>query len=722
MKFARPQHEKTPAHIKALLWLFAITAIFYFHWRIYTLNPDAIIFSSLMLAAEVYGIATGIAHFMMTWRLSVRKSTQPRSGQTVDVFIPTYNESLDIVSRTIAAAVKMDYPHTTWVLDDGNRLELKKLAEELGAKYLARPSHEHAKAGNLNYALDHSSGDFIAIFDADHVPSKHFITAVLGYFEDPTVAFVQTPQDFYNLDSYQHRVDRDKGLAWTEQSLFFRVIQRGKDYWNAAFFCGSCAMVRRACLNEIGGFATDTITEDLHTSIKLHKKGYSSVYHEESLAFGIAPSTIAPFITQRIRWGQGAMQVLKKEKIFFSSGLNIFQKINYAASILTYFDGWQKGFLYITPIIVLCTGWLPISTTGTELLIHLVPYMTLNFLLTEELARGYGRTVYIEQYNMARYFAFAYATLFLIIPKKLKFKVTNKEHEQDAGKHFLWPQKFVFYANVLAVPVGIIMFQLGKLPFEGFVISVFWAFFNALLANAVLGFSQIKQSFKRSNYRFTLPNPVYIGEGNPHGRTLAIVDDISSDGCKIYGSLPASINKDMVIHGEIPLPGEVFQFSARVLNVYRLLSQSGVEKTALGCQFIWDIPEQRRKLEKFLYGSNQQFTLSRVTEKDFTPMQKALGLINSKKKGVRKISPTEWAPLVSSAGKALGAIAMQPGQNNGAYTAILNSKPESMLIQHAQIVDGEDSSAVNLKIIDIEESHGFDYSYYICDLKLDGHA
>ena len=216
--------------------------------------------------------------------------------------------------------------------------------------------------------------------------------------------------------------------------------------------------------------------------------------------------------------------------------------------------------------------------------------------------------------------------------------------------------------------------------------------------------------------------PVYIKQGATHEKILAIVDDISSDGCKIYGVLPTSFKKDAVIQGEIPFPGEAFLFSARVLNIYKFLSQSDAEKTALGCQFIWSNHAQRRKFEKFLYGSNQQFTLSRVTEKDFTPMQKALGLINSKKKGVRKISPTEWAPLVSSAGNALGAIAMQPGQNNGAYTAILNSKPESMLIQHAQIVDGEDSSAVNLKIIDIEESHGFDYSYYICDLKPDSHA
>ena len=710
------KYEKTPSHIKALLWLFIFTAIFYFQWRIHTLNPDAVIFSGLMLGAEIYGLLTGLAHFMMTWRLTIRRPPPPAKGLTVDVFIPTFNESPDIVGRTIRAAVQMDYPHTTWVLDDGNRPEMKILAAELGANYLARPTHEHAKAGNLNYALEHSHGDFIAIFDADHVPMRNFLTTVLGYFSNPQVAFVQTPQDFYNLDSYQHRIDRDKGLAWTEQSLFFKVIQRGKDYWNAAFFCGSCAMVRRSCLNEIGGFATETITEDLHTSIKLHKKGYQSVYHEESLAFGIAPSTIAPFITQRIRWGQGAMQVLKKERILFFSGLTVYQKINYLASVLTYFDGWQKGFLYITPIIVLCTGWLPIHTTGTQLLIHLAPYLIINFLLIEELARGYGRTIYIEQFNMARYYAFAYATLSLIIPRKLKFKVTNKNHLQDNSDHFLWPQKLVFYGNILAIPIGILIFQKGEIPFEGFVISVFWAFFNALLANSVLAYSQLKQSFKRSNYRFTLPNPVSISYQSGSEKMMAVIDDISPDGCRIYGALNPNISRGETLQGTIFFPDQSFQFTAIALNIYSSKNDDSTAELKLGCQFIWKNPYDARKLEKYLYGSNQQLTLSSVTEKDFTPMEKMLGSVSRKHHMRHKTLPSKWFPLLSEHEKPIGVIAQTPDENSGYFSAILNFKPTERL-EKVQVASHRNQAQTNFHVEDVEKSQGFDYSYYICDLK-----
>jgi cellulose synthase (UDP-forming) len=710
--------ESAPSRIKILFWLFALATVFYFHWRIYTLNPDAIIFSSLMLLAEVYGILTGIAHFMMTWRLTIRKSTTPIKNQSVDIFIPTFNESIDIVARTLSAAIKMDYPHTTWLLDDGNRPEFEKLADQLGARYLARSTHEHAKAGNLNYGLAHATGQFIAIFDADHVPSKNFITAVLGYFSDPNVAFVQTPQDFYNLDSYQHRMDKSKGLIWSEQSLFFRVIQRGKDYWNAAFFCGSCAMVRRSCLDKVGGFATDTITEDLHTSIKLHKSGYSSVYHEESLAFGIAPSTINPFITQRIRWGQGAMQVWKKEGIFFSKGLTIAQKINYAASILTYFDGWQKGFFYLAPIIILSTGWLPIQTTGFQLLIHLGPYMILNFLLTEELARGYGRTIYIEQYNMARYFAFAYATLFLIIPRKLKFKVTNKCHVQDASDHFLWPQKIVLFGNILAIPFGMLMLYLGRLPFEAFFISIFWAFFNAILAQSVLTFSQVKQSFRRTNYRFTLPNPVSIKLNND--KYFAVVDEISSDGCKIYGDLPHVAQKKSRINCEIYMPRKNIVIDVEVINIYQLLSSTNKEITVLSCKFLWEDNMQKRGLEESLYGSIQQVTISRLNEKDSSPLEKIFELLQLRKKQTRKISPTEWLPILSSLDKPLGVIAGATDPTTGSYNAILRIHPQKIMLG-VKIIEGITTRVVNLEIDSVEQSHGVDYPYYLCDFKVSPH-
>ncbi len=225
---------------RALVGLFVVVAVWYLSWRLGTFNPDAPLFSRLIYAAEVFGFVTALLHIFMCWRLSVRRAASPRVWRSVDVFVPTYNESIDIVRKTLIAAIAMEGRHTTWLLDDGRRPEMAALARELGCRYLTRPDNEHAKAGNLNHALALSDGELIAIFDADHAPRRDFLAKTLGYFDDERVGFVQTPQDFYNLDSYQHRWRGKRGTVWTEQSLFFRVIQRGKDVWNAAFCRCAC--------------------------------------------------------------------------------------------------------------------------------------------------------------------------------------------------------------------------------------------------------------------------------------------------------------------------------------------------------------------------------------------------------------------------------------------------------------------------------------------------
>ncbi len=405
------QTESLSAFARLLIFIYLVLATTYLAWRATTLNPDAPLFSDLLYGAELFGFGTTLLHLLMVWRLSVRRAPPAPAGLKVDIFVPSYNEATDIVRRTLLAACNVDYPHGTWLLDDGNRPEMAALATELGVRYLARSDNSHAKAGNLNNALKHSKAEFIAIFDADHAPKRNFLDETLGFFHDPKLGFVQTPQDFFNLDSYQHRKRPHDARIWTEQSLFFRVIQRGKDVWNAAFFCGSCAIIRRSVLDEIGGFCTKSVTEDLETSVAVHKAGYRSVYIPEPLAFGIAPASASPFLKQRIRWGQGAMQVIRHELFFLRGRLSIAQRLNYLASTLTYFDGWQKAIFYLAPAWVLITGSMPLIADAQVFLALFVPYFILTFLVFEEAGRGYGRSTLIEQYNMARFAAFAWATI-----------------------------------------------------------------------------------------------------------------------------------------------------------------------------------------------------------------------------------------------------------------------------------------------------------------------
>lgn len=701
------KYEEANLAIKILLVLFLLVGGNYFLWRFTTLNPDAWILSCLLLLAELYGISTGIIHIMMTWRLTVRWAPDPQPGLTADVFIPTYNEPIEIVRRTLSAAVAMDYLHETWLLDDGNRPEMRELALSLGAKYLARDSSQDAKAGNLNYGLQHATGQFVAIFDADHVPNKNFLLRTLGYFSDDQVAFVQTPQDFYNTDSFQHRANSKRGLVWTEQSLFFQVIQRGKDYWNAAFFCGSCAIVRRAALDKIGGFATGTITEDLHTSIKLHKQGYKSVYHSQALAFGIAPSTMEPFITQRIRWGQGAMQVWKKEGLLFAKGLTWPQRINYFASVITYFDGWQKGLLYFIPVVTLLTGMMPVRSGFYELLIHLLPYIFLNYLLFEELARGYGQSLYIEQYNMARFYAFALATLTLFTNKDLKFKVTKKEKLITSKTKYLLPQVFVFYLNLFAIPFGALLFYFfGHLPQDAFLICIFWACVNVLLSRSLIKFSNLKNNSHRVDHRFNLPHVACLNM-NEHDFKLLMVTNISYSGCKLVGQLPHSPKVGDVLKFSLYMPRIIVDLEAEIKHIVYDQLNSEYE---IGCLFVQG-GVGHLLLEKYLFGSDHQWTFNNLSERDLTPLERLQSCIfRGNQKEV--YFEHDWYPLLSIDRDVLGIIARNK-INENAFRLVLNDEPPDEI--DGRILFGEKDRQIQLKNLSVRRVDNPSYPYFLCE-------
>jgi cellulose synthase (UDP-forming) len=597
-----------------------------------TFNHNAFLFSLLLYGAEAYGLMTTLMHLFMTWRLTVREPPPPHDGLTVDVFIPTINEPVSLLRKTLLAAMAMHYPHTTWLLDDGRRREMKALAEELGCRYLTRPDNSDAKAGNLNNGLRQSEGEFIVVFDADHAPANNFLLRTLGYFQDDLVAFVQTPQDFYNFDSFQHHKKRTYSNAWHEQSVFFRVIQRGKDYWNAAFFCGSCALIRRSALDAIGGFATGTVTEDLHTSIKIHKKGFKSVYHAESLAFGLAPSSLVPFLKQRIRWGQGATQVWMKEGIVFSRGLTLPQRINYFASAITYFDGWQKALFYVTPAIVLFTGVMPFNALGPDFLKRFIPYYLLSFWVFEEVNRGYGRAVVIERYNMVRFAAMAWSTLGFL-KGKIHFAVTPKDGRQESRFFkYIAPQASILAINFLAIPVGMFLFQMHhRLPIGAIIANSIWASINVLLAATVLMFTVVRGRFRRTDYRFPIPLPAKL-RLQDSADIYGTIDDISNSGFRFYARFPGDIKAGLTLTGELYLPEGPIQVNATSRSL--IPEKHGAESyiKAVGCSFDWPDNHEQDKLIRFLYGSDLQTRLNNFHDTIQTPMEKVSSMFSKSKK------------------------------------------------------------------------------------------
>ena len=303
---------------------------------------------------------------------------------TVDVFIPTYNEPLDVLERTIIGALALDYPQDKlkiYVLDDQRRNWLKAYCEEKGAIHVTRPNNSHAKAGNMNNGLKVSSGDFIAIFDADFVPYRHFLRRTLPFFSDATIGIVQTPQHFFNTDPVQTNLGLEN--IWPdEQRLFFDEIAPSRDIWDVSFCCGSCSIARRKAIDEIGGFPTESITEDLLTTLSMLNKGYKTRYLNERLSMGLAAENLTGYFVQRERWCQGGIQTLYLHNgPLRGPGLSLFQRIMFLP--LSWLVQYLVRFtILIIPIIYLWFGLLPLYfTNAADYISHQVPLLTAYFLL-----------------------------------------------------------------------------------------------------------------------------------------------------------------------------------------------------------------------------------------------------------------------------------------------------------------------------------------------------
>jgi len=546
-----------------------IVTLHYLYWRVTaTFNQSALFFSWALYVAECFGTLTTFLFYFAVWRPISRVAPPPLAGRTVDVLIPTKSESVSILRKTLLACNDLKYPHRTLLLDDGNRADVKALCAELKCVYLARENHEHAKAGNVNFGLKHSTAEFIAIFDADHAPLPHFIDRLIGYFQDEKLGFAQAPQEFYNIDSFQHRADHEKKYIWTEQGIFYNLIQPGRDRWNAAYFVGSCALMRRAALDDVGGFATSSITEDMLTSIRLHAKGWSSVYHNEGLAYGIAAETIHPFHIQRRRWGLGGWQVFFKANPFFVRGLTFPQRLCYLGSLIYPIEGFQKLVFYVTPPIVLFTGILPMNALDVTYLLHFVPYYALSLFAFNEMGRGYAGYLMLEQFSMGKFVTYLGSFFSLFLPRRLRqFKVTPKGEKVSTPYPLILPQAIVFLVSLIAIVYAVLQLIAGMRGDE-FIVAVnsLWALFNSGLALAIILYARTKFHQRRVDFRIFDAVPVSLGRGAgaAAAQRVAVADDATETGLSLVMVGALGSNQDLKL--EIMLPRKTLVGVGRVVH------------------------------------------------------------------------------------------------------------------------------------------------------------
>ncbi len=488
-----PEPESTARRlaIRTIALVALIATAGYLAWRTVATVDLAVWWVSIPLLVLEIHAAVGLALFTFSlWDVDRRPASRPilATNDRVAVLIPTFNESIEILTPTIAAAMAMHVGHETWVLDDGDRPEMEKLATDLGARYLARPGHDHAKAGNLNHALGMIEAEFVAVLDADHVASPDFLVHTLGYFDDPGVALVQTPQEFYNTDSFEHQTGPDgQQDRFHEQALFYRVLQPGKNRWGGAFWCGTGAVVRVAALRDVGGVATETITEDIHTTIRLHRRGWRTVYHNEVLARGLAASDAATYQLQRHRWGTGAMQVLHVENPLTVSGLSLPQRLTYAATLLGWFDAWRSLGYLILPIVVLLTGAIPIRADALTFILFFGLTFLLQQLALRVLSRGCHRPFLSILFEFVRMTPNLLATLSIVTRRRADFRVTPKGRTGDSRRSAVEPRLLRYLAILsLFAAVWFVLTLAGLTPTRYTIPWAAAASFGWLVVNVVL--------------------------------------------------------------------------------------------------------------------------------------------------------------------------------------------------------------------------------------------
>lgn len=466
-----------------------------------------------------------------------RLRAMPTSGlPSVDVYIPTYSEPLDVLEKTVTGALCLDYPNfTVWVLDDGRRPWLKAYCEEKGVGYITRPDNAHAKAGNINHALTKTTGDYVAIFDADFIVQRNFLIRALGFFADPKVGIVQIPHTFYNPDPLQTNLAVRKTIP-DDQRFFFEALMPSRDGWDAAFCCGSNSITRREALRAVGdALPVESLTEDMLLSLTLLRKGYVTRFLNEPLAYGLAPEGLRAFFIQRSRWARGAMQILYLRTGPLGPGLSLMQRLLF---LPTHWLSQSLSMVFgiLAPIVFLWTGVLPMVNVTLDAVV--------SYLLPMILAVVGGICLYAPR----QYFPLASQVLgtfqsFRLLPTLLVtlikpfghgFRVTPKGGGAGAAGYdpeVFWTAALLIAATATGILVNIVpewrvIAETALIP-----VVATWGSYNIVILFLVCMLS-VQGSVKRSEERFACNDPVWVIEAHREGRAGRLAD-LSLSGASI---------------------------------------------------------------------------------------------------------------------------------------------------------------------------------------------
>ena len=423
----------------------------------------------LMLSSGLIQMFLMLKHKERPWEAD-QKAVAVIEGSftpSVDILVPTYNEPPFILRRTIIGCQALDYPNKkVYLLDDTKRPEVRALALELGCEYMTRPDNRHAKAGNLNQAIARTDGDLIVVFDADFIPTENFLTRTVGFFQDEQIALVQTPQSFYNFDPIARNLGLENILT-PEEEVFYRQIQPLRDSAGSVICAGTSFVVKRSALKTVGGFVTDSLSEDYFTGIRLSAQGYRLVYLDEKLSAGLAADNMADQATQRLRWAQGTLQAFFIEANPLTiRGLRPWQRLAHLEGLLHWFTSISRVGFLIAPLAYSFLGAIPIKANAAEMLYFFLPYYVVQLSVFSWLNYRSRSALLSDIYSVVLTFPLAWTVIQVMLnPFSRGFKVTPKGTASD---RFSFNWKLALPLIVLFITTAVSLWRnLGMFMLKG---------------------------------------------------------------------------------------------------------------------------------------------------------------------------------------------------------------------------------------------------------------
>ncbi|MDN6293604.1 MAG: glycosyltransferase [Alkalibacterium sp.] len=542
----------------------------------------ALIFGILLWFSEIVSNFTGL---ILIWsRNKVEDIPFPELEDAdyphIDVLIATHNEEPDLLKKTVNACCHLDYPEKShvhiFISDDANRPEIKALADSFDVGYIGLENNKHAKSGNLNNALDQTNSPLIATFDADMIPYSDFLMQTVPYFinnmnerkEDDSIkpiGLIQTPQSFYNADTFQYNLFSEKSIP-NEQDFFSREINLLNNAHGAAIYTGSNTVISRKAIESVGGFPTDTITEDFELGALINTKGYKNVSTKEPMASGLTPTDIPSVLNQRIRWGRGVVQSVHNLNLLFNRQLTLAQKLVYLNGYL-YWWSFSRRILYIMAPILFAV--FNIQVVDTNFLLLLIFWLPSYFFLHLSM-QDISSMIRTQRWGEVQETIFA---PYLVIPvflqaigfKETKFKVTNKGNTQSKKDLlFILPHLILW---ILAL-YGLISFNWGKYGSEiiyGSIIS-FWLFTHLFnLTFSILFY--LGRPIHRKSERFLRRVPVTV---QSEGESLQFMTrDLSEKGLSFKSDYPYYFDSDKTLDMSIERDPYSAQLKAKLVRVYK---------------------------------------------------------------------------------------------------------------------------------------------------------